>query len=116
MTIEAAPSDAPFALVSGCIHTKVDARVYRLTAVQKAAYRLAARCTVVIGAACEHLLPITLTFASTVTENEARQLAQLFFRELLDQELREKIGEETAALRALILAHAFSKTDLVNRQ
>jgi His-Xaa-Ser system protein HxsD len=116
MTIEAAASADPFAFVSGCIHTKVDVRVYRLAAVQKTAYKLAARCTVVIGAEHEQLLPIALTFASTVAEVEARQVAQIFFRELLDQELREKIGEETAPLRALILAHAFSKTDLVDRQ
>lgn len=116
MTIEAATSNDPFSFAGGCIHAKVDVRAYRLVAVQKAAYKLAARCTVVIGAEHEQLLPIALTFGSPVAEVEARQVAQLFFRELLDQELREKIGGETAALRSLILAHAFSKTDLVNRQ
>ena len=31
------------------------------------------------------------------------------------QELREQIGEETRAVRALILAQAFSRTDLIRR-
>jgi His-Xaa-Ser system protein HxsD len=116
MTIEATASDDPFSFDRGCIHVRVDLRAYRLVAVQKTAYRLAARCTLVIGAEHDQVLPIALTFGSKIAEDEARQVARLFFRELLDQELREKVGQETAALRALILAHAFSKTDLVNRQ
>jgi His-Xaa-Ser system protein HxsD len=38
-----------------------------------------------------------------------------FFQELLDQELRERIAEETDAIRSLILAQAYSKTDLIRR-
>ncbi len=34
------------------------------------------------------------------------------FQELLDQELREQIAVETAPLRNLILAHAYSRTGL----
>jgi hypothetical protein len=38
-----------------------------------------------------------------------------FFQELLDQELREQIAEEINPVRTLILAHAFSKVDLIKR-
>ena len=57
----------------------------------------------------------TLRFKSTVTEARAREVANQFFQELLDQELREQIADETSAVRTLILAHAFSKADLIKR-
>ncbi|MDC0740808.1 His-Xaa-Ser system protein HxsD [Polyangium mundeleinium] len=99
----------------GCIGVTVDVRAYRLSAVQKTAYRLAAKCTAIIGEVREHSLVVTLTFAPTTGEREALETARLFFQELLDQELREKVGEQTASLRALILAHAFSRTSLPPR-
>jgi His-Xaa-Ser system protein HxsD len=43
------------------------------------------------------------------------ELLALFYRELADQELREKVAEQTRDIRALLLAHAFSRTDLVRR-
>jgi His-Xaa-Ser system protein HxsD len=97
------------------IRTKVDLRVYRLTAVQKTAYKLADRCTAVLGETHGDTLPITIAFGPRVVEAEACEIARQFFRELLDQELREKIGEETRAIRSLLLAHAFSRTDLIRR-
>lgn len=99
----------------GCIRFELDVRVYRLTAIQKAAYRLAGRCTAVIGAPGEHAVPVTLQFLAGTDSTHALSVAEEFFRELLDQELREQIGEETRPLRALILAHAFSRVDLIRR-
>ena len=93
----------------------LDLRVYRLTAVQKTAYRLADRCTAVLGALNEDSLPVALTFSPNVAEREALSVGRLFFQELLDQELREKIGAETQSLRSLIIAQAFSRTDLISR-
>lgn len=104
-----------FALVDGAIALMIDVRVYRLTAVKKAAYRMADRCTAVIGALADPLVPVTLYFKPGTTESGARETARLFFQELLDQELREQIADETSAVRTLILAHAFSKADLIKR-
>jgi len=104
-----------FALVDGAIALVIDVRVYRLTAVKKTAYRLADRCTAVIGALADPLVPVTLRFKPGTTEAGARETARLFFQELLDQELREQIADETSAVRTLILAHAFSKADLIKR-
>jgi His-Xaa-Ser system protein HxsD len=103
------------ALVDGAIELTIDMRVYRLTAVKKAAYRMADRCTAVIGALADPLVPVTLRFRPGMTESGAREAARLFFQELLDQELREQIADETSAMRTLILAHAFSKADLLQR-
>jgi His-Xaa-Ser system protein HxsD len=102
-------------VVDGCLHATVDVRTYRLVAVQKAAYKLADKCTIVLGSEKDQLLPITFMFQPGVAESAARQTAQLFFQELLDQELREHIASETNPMRALILAQAFSKSDLVRR-
>lgn len=97
------------------IEIQVDLRVFRLIAVQKTAYRLADRCTAAFGVVEGDVLPVILRLAPSTTDDLARVLADAFLRELLDQELRERVGEETAPLRALILAHAFSRTGLIER-
>jgi His-Xaa-Ser system protein HxsD len=106
----------PLKYVDGSIRFVIDTGTYRLSAVQKAAYRFADRFTAQIGGSDEGSLPVALTFRPNVAEPDALELARLFFRELLDQELREQIAEETGPLRALILAHAFSRTNLVKRE
>lgn len=108
-------SDAPFLFRDGAIHATVDVRLYRVTAIQKTAYRMAERCTVILGSSTGDQLPIILLFSRAVDEEQAREVARMFFQELLDQELREKISDETRAIRSLLLAHAFSKTDLIQR-
>lgn len=102
-------------LHEGQLRTVVDLRLYRLTAVQKAAYRFANRCTVQLGSLEDERLSLTFLFPASVEELQARDVARLFFQELLDQELRERLREETAPIRALLLAQAFSKTDLIQR-
>lgn len=103
---------APPIFHDGHVELVVDLRAYRLTAVKKAAYRLAARFTAVIGAVSESSAALRLTFPKAVTEQQALESARLFFQELLDQDLREQIAEETAPLRDVILAHAYSRTGL----
>jgi His-Xaa-Ser system protein HxsD len=98
-----------------CIAAKVDLRVYRLSAVKKAAYRIAEKCTVVLGALEGDVLSLEFRFASGTSDEDARTIERFFFQDLLDQELREQIGEETRPMRALVLAHAFSRTNLVRR-
>ena len=100
---------------NGSISTTIDLTQYRVISVQKAAYRFAAKCTVILGQTTGTILPVTLQFSRQTTEDAALECARAFFQELLDQELREKIGEQTAGVRALILAHAFSRTGLVDK-
>jgi His-Xaa-Ser system protein HxsD len=110
--IEDPPVNDPFVFRDGRVAFGVDLRVYRLSAVQKTAYRLASKCTAVLGEIRGESLAVTLAFAAGTRERDALEVARLFFQELLDQELREKVAEETSSLRALILAHAFSRTNL----
>lgn len=110
------PESTPtFVFHDGEVRAVLDTRVYRVVAVQKTGYRFADRCTLVLGQIEEHRQPLALVFPPNTKESVARETARLFFQELLDQQLREHIGDETHALRALILAHAFSRTDLIRR-
>lgn len=109
--------DAYAVLPDGTVRLAIDTTVYRVTAVQKTAYRLARRMTLALGMLEGTRLSATLLPAvGAATPVKARELVELFYRELCDQELRESIGEQTKDVRALLLAHAFSRTDLVKRE
>lgn len=97
------------------LELSLDMRVYRLLAIKKAAYRVAERCTVVLGSTEFDRLAVTLCFRPGTGEKAVQEAIRRFHQELLDEELRAVIHEETDALRALILAHTFSRTDLVER-
>lgn len=104
-----------FRLVSDVIALVIDLRVYRLSAIKKTAFRMADKCTAVLGSPDDYLLPLALRFKPGTSESAAGEVARTFFQELLDQELREQIAEETNSVRTLILAQAFSKVDLIKR-
>jgi His-Xaa-Ser system protein HxsD len=88
----------------------LDLRVYSLTAVKKAAYRVAGRCTVAFGEIRGNLLDATILAANS---GDVEPCVRAFLDEVLDQDLREQVGGATAQLRDLILAHAYSRTRLV---
>ncbi|SOY74516.1 Radical SAM pair-associated protein [Cupriavidus phytorum] len=89
---------------------ELDAAVYSLEAVQKAAYRFIDRLTILISqrqgtVICEL---DSVSGAQIPTDD----LLADFKRELLDQQLRFQIKRETEPTRNLILAYAFSRTGL----
>jgi His-Xaa-Ser system protein HxsD len=102
-------------LSNGEIALGLDLRSYRIAAIKKAAYRFADRFTVVLGSPEHDRMPLVLRFAPGIADAVAREQVRQFFQELLDQELREQIADETNAVRTLILAHAFSNVDLIER-
>ena len=91
----------------------IDTRIYRVGAVKKAAYRVAHECTIALGAPDGDTLPLSISFRPGTTSEAADRAIQLFHRELLDEELRATIHHETDALRALILAQAYSRVNLI---
>ena len=92
---------------------RLDPAVYRLTAVKKAAYKFGDRCHVEIdsgqtrGTICVGLTPKSVLV-------DPAFLAGEFRNEVLDQELREVVAEETQAVRNVLLAQAFSGTALLD--
>jgi His-Xaa-Ser system protein HxsD len=91
----------------------VDTTVYAVLALKKAAYRFADRCSILIGVPDGTRVALSFTCAANVGEDAVREHVRKFFDEALDYDLRERISAETAPLRNLILAHAFSRTKLV---
>lgn len=84
----------------------VDPRVHRMSAVKKAAYRVGDRCFVKLEALADGGMRVGLT-----AKSDQMSIAALegdFLNELLDQDLREAIAEETGRVRNLLLAQAFS--------
>jgi His-Xaa-Ser system protein HxsD len=106
----------PLEFREGSIRAVIDLRAYRLTALKKVGYRLAERFTLVLGESSVTSIPVTFVFPPRTLEATAIASVRLFYQDLLDQELREQLAEESQPIRALILAHAFSRTDLVRRR
>jgi His-Xaa-Ser system protein HxsD len=87
-----------------------DTAVASLDAVQRSAYRLSDRlsCDISVGAGA-----INVTIHPADPKADVDALLGDFRNEVLDQVLRERIRAETADVRNLVLALAFSKTGLV---
>ncbi len=89
-----------------------DTKIFAIDTVKKAAYRYVDKFTVDFDLSGSRLT-CTLSFAEDVSGEVATKLIEEFKKEVLDQDLRERIKGETAPIRNLILAHAFSKTGLI---
>ena len=88
----------------GSVMIRLDGNVYSESAAMKAVHEISAGCSGTVSRNGE-FVDIRLTGGdATVVEN--------FLRRANDHVLREKLDSQTGALRDVILAHAFSKTDL----
>ena len=92
-----------------------DSRVLSLTAIKKAAY------TYLNSFACdisvqENTIRCVLGFTTSINEETCAQIVDDFKKEVLDQDLRERLKEETESVRNLILAHAFSRTGIISNE
>jgi His-Xaa-Ser system protein HxsD len=101
------------ALTDGTRLLSINPAVYRLSAVQKAAYKYSGHFHVLINQS-ETVIEVRLQPKEGCTSPEIA--ARDFANEILDQELREVVATETEAVRNLILAQAFSKTSLINAE
>lgn len=82
-----------------------DVRVFSLETVKRALYRYQDKCSFDIQLKDNN---IVVFFESTIDGMHDR-----IKREVLDQDLRDTISKETANVRQLILANAFSNTGLI---
>jgi His-Xaa-Ser system protein HxsD len=89
---------------------KLDDKIYSLEAAQKASYRFIDRLTILISTSKGSLLCEINPVKGT--ESSLEENLENFKRELLDQQLRKQIKEETEPVRNLILAYAFSRSTL----
>jgi His-Xaa-Ser system protein HxsD len=90
-----------------------DNAIYSLSAVTKAAYKFG-------GFFFVRITESGKTFRVELTpraqgDSVSEKLGE-FQNEVLDQELREQISRETIGVRNLLMAHAFSRTSLINQE
>jgi His-Xaa-Ser system protein HxsD len=91
----------------------IDTGVYSLEAVKKTAYKFAAVTSVIIEPKTDKVVSVLFNFAEVHGTGGPEHIISDFCNELLDQDLREIIKRETTPVRNLILAHAFSRSSLV---
>jgi His-Xaa-Ser system protein HxsD len=97
------------ALADGLIAINFARDVFDIEAIKRAAYRFSDRVTIEIVPEGERFLCI-LNPNSDVLDRS--RLEREFRNEVLDQDLRIRIGKETEPVRNLILSLAFSRTGL----
>lgn len=89
---------------------EIDEQIYCLEVVQKSAYRFIDRLTILINIGDGKLI-CEVSAVEGFQEQFEVNIAD-FKRELLDQQLRKQIKDETEPARNLILAYAFSRSGL----
>jgi len=93
----------------------IDTRVYSLDAIKKAAYKFAVVASVILQPKDDHTINIVFNFEGVQKKSDPNRVIADFCNELLDQDLREIIKRETTPVRNLILAHAFSRSSLIEK-
>jgi His-Xaa-Ser system protein HxsD len=91
-----------------------DTKIYRISAIKKAAHKFGNQFHCLISTRDDASIEVVLKPKAPLDNLE--YLAGEFCNEALDQDLREVIAEQTDAVRNLLLAHAFSRTSLVNAE
>ena len=91
-----------------------DSSVYSLSAIKKAAYKFGRDCHVLVESQGSNHIRVLLR-AKRVLDN-SKYLAGEFCNAVLDEDLREKISQETEGIRNLMMAQAFSKTTLLDEE
>lgn len=84
---------------------KFDVRVFHLETVKRALYRFTDRCSFDIQQSDSEII---IKF-----HTDSEDLLSRIKNEVLDQDLRDTLAKETANVRTLILANAFSNTGLI---
>ena len=97
--------------VVSSVETEFSAATFALETVKKSAYRLLDRFSADIRAEGK-FIKCRLEFRTPVSQEQAQKAVMDFRDDVLDQDLRRIVAEETAPMRNAILAHAFSRTGL----
>ena len=93
------------------ISIRLDSKVYALDVVQRAAFRCSDLGYFEFSTVASAIVVAIIPKPGVMLEAEVARAR--FHNELLDQQLRKTIFDETKAERDLILAYAFSNTELL---
>ncbi|HAT9492384.1 TPA: His-Xaa-Ser system protein HxsD [Legionella pneumophila subsp. pneumophila] len=87
---------------------------YSLNAIKKVCYQFSSSFSVKLEKIDEENVKILFKFSEPQQREKVELMISNFLQALLDQDLREIVANETEGVRNLILAHAFSKTTLID--
>ncbi len=90
-----------------------DANLYSADHLKKAAYKFIDKFSFQVATKGSELV-CDLELNPNIGKDAEDYYINQFKKEVLDQELRDKLKKETEAVRNLILAHTFSKTGLIS--
>ncbi len=100
----------------GSVCILFDLTVHSETAIKKSVYKFAADFSVVLERTASNDMAVLVNFPASTNEDSRSSLVRALCNEVIDQDLREQIATETEATRNLILAQAFSKTNLISEE
>lgn len=103
------------AVMDGKAVVRIDLNIYDVDAVKRAAYRLLDKFSPRLQSEGQHLL-LELQFPPDTPQERRDAVVSEFHKELLDQDLRQRIASETAGYRNAILALAFKASGLQERE
>jgi His-Xaa-Ser system protein HxsD len=89
-----------------------DNNVFSLDTIKRALYRFADRCSFDVQSS-DTQTKVTVHVSANMPAPAIDDLCSKIRNEVLDQDLRDTISRETANIRTLILANAFSNTGLI---
>jgi His-Xaa-Ser system protein HxsD len=97
----------------GSIAVRFSLALYKLSVLKKAAYKFTDKASILLEEAEAGHVAVRFSFVEDKSSVHRQKIVHDFCNEVLDQDLRESIAEETEPTRNLILAQAFSKTSLL---
>ena len=93
---------------------QVDLKLYSIDTVKKVCYKFSDRYFSDLILKTDNQAVVQFRVPDTITKESFAALKADFAQELIDQDLRNKIFNETRVTRNLILTNAFSNTKLIN--
>jgi His-Xaa-Ser system protein HxsD len=115
LPMDGLPQGVSYRFEDGALRIALPLEVYGLAALFRSCYRLTDHSFVYLSAPKDGVIEVTL-IAKTGRVTDTDQLAGDFLNDLIDQRLRVDIGEETRAIRELIVTQAFAPVDVIDDQ
>jgi His-Xaa-Ser system protein HxsD len=113
LPLNSLPSGVSRRFEDGALRISLPLEVYTLPALFRACYRVTDHCFVYLSPPQAGLIEVTL-IAKGGRAGETDRLAGDFLNDLIDQQLRVDIGQETRAIREIIVAQAFAPVDVID--
>jgi His-Xaa-Ser system protein HxsD len=107
------PQGAAIRFEDGAVLLTLSTDIYSVGAILRSCYWLTDRCYVHLAPSKDGYVEATL-LAKTGNEPETSSVAWQFLNDLVDNQLRVSIQEETAGIRDMIVAQAFSDVEVID--